>query len=180
MTGQLCIARDDEFAAFYAQHFVSLRAFLRRHLPLDEDLQEEILQEVWIKATKLKSWQMLVTIPVIEQLRWLVHVARNTMLSRLDREQRMRTNETRQYHDRSVATPRVDDIDLAASKMDALALVGLLKHKLSPDQLAMLWLRHGEGLELSEVADVLGIPRGTAQSRLHRLMPKVKELAGAL
>lgn len=39
--------------------------------------------------------------------------------------------------------------------------------RLSPEQRAVLVLHHYAGLTLSEVADRLGIPEGTAKSRLH-------------
>jgi len=42
---------------------------------------------------------------------------------------------------------------------------GLLR--LKPDQRAILVLQHDVGLSLAEIADVLGIPVGTAASRLH-------------
>jgi RNA polymerase sigma-70 factor (ECF subfamily) len=40
--------------------------------------------------------------------------------------------------------------------------------RLSPDHRAVLVLHHRLGLELQEAADTLGIPVGTAKSRLHR------------
>ena len=39
--------------------------------------------------------------------------------------------------------------------------------RLKPEQRAILVLQHYVGLSLSEIADVLGIPIGTAGSRLH-------------
>jgi RNA polymerase sigma-70 factor (ECF subfamily) len=39
--------------------------------------------------------------------------------------------------------------------------------RLPPEQRALLVLRHYAGLEPAEIADVLGIPAGTARSRLH-------------
>ena len=39
--------------------------------------------------------------------------------------------------------------------------------RLSPQQRALLVLRHFEGRELTEIAEILGIPVGTARSRLH-------------
>ena len=39
--------------------------------------------------------------------------------------------------------------------------------RLAPEQRALLVLRHYAGLEPAEIADVLGIPAGTARSRLH-------------
>jgi RNA polymerase sigma-70 factor (ECF subfamily) len=39
--------------------------------------------------------------------------------------------------------------------------------RLPPEQRALLVLRHYAGMEPSEIADMLGIPAGTARSRLH-------------
>ena len=39
--------------------------------------------------------------------------------------------------------------------------------RLTPDQRAVLVLQHYNGLSLAEIADVLGIPIGTAGSRIH-------------
>ena len=39
--------------------------------------------------------------------------------------------------------------------------------RLSPEQRAILVLRHYAGFEPAEIADILGIPAGTARSRLH-------------
>ena len=45
---------------------------------------------------------------------------------------------------------------------------------LSPDQRAAVVLRHYVGMRVPEVADVLGIPVGTAQSRLHRALETLR------
>ena len=39
--------------------------------------------------------------------------------------------------------------------------------RLDPQQRAMLVLRHFAGFEPAEIAEILGIPAGTARSRLH-------------
>ena len=46
--------------------------------------------------------------------------------------------------------------------------------RLSTDQRAVLVLRHYLGLSLDETADVLGIPLGTVQSRLHRATAQMR------
>jgi len=61
--------------------------------------------------------------------------------------------------------PSVDDAGSALASRDEL------EHgfrSLSIDQRAVIVLHHYAGLPLNEVADVLGIPHGTAKSRLHR------------
>ena len=46
--------------------------------------------------------------------------------------------------------------------------------RLPLDQRAVVVLHHYQGLPLHEVADVLGIPEGTAHSRLHRAMATLR------
>jgi RNA polymerase sigma-70 factor (ECF subfamily) len=46
--------------------------------------------------------------------------------------------------------------------------------RLAPDQRAVLVLHHHVGLELVEVAEILGVPVGTAKSRLFRGMQAVR------
>jgi RNA polymerase sigma-70 factor (ECF subfamily) len=46
--------------------------------------------------------------------------------------------------------------------------------RLTPDQRAILVLQHFDGLSHAEIADVLGIPVGTASSRLHNAMAALR------
>jgi RNA polymerase sigma-70 factor (ECF subfamily) len=46
--------------------------------------------------------------------------------------------------------------------------------RLAPDQRAILVLRHFQGLTLPEIAEALGIPEGTAKSRLHYAMEAMR------
>jgi len=45
---------------------------------------------------------------------------------------------------------------------------------LSPEHRAVVVLHHYEGLPLTEIADALGIPAGTARSRLHNAMRRLR------
>jgi RNA polymerase sigma-70 factor, ECF subfamily len=73
---------------------------------------------------------------------------------------------------RRVANLRVLPIDIPTATDDYLTIAdrdqlerGL--RRLSPQQRALLALRHFEGREPAEIAEILGIPVGTARSRLH-------------
>src|SRR3954471_18613050 len=57
-----------------------------------------------------------------------------------------------------------DDPYVELLERDALAQAF---RRLPVDQRVVLVLRHHEGLETAEIADVLGIPHGTVRSRLH-------------
>ena len=58
------------------------------------------------------------------------------------------------------------DPDVARSVVDRDELEGVFR-KLSPEQRAVVVLHHHLGYPLTEIAATLGIPEGTARSRLH-------------
>lgn len=73
---------------------------------------------------------------------------------------------------RRVANLRVLPIDGPAAPDELLNLADRDQlergfRRLPPDQRAILVLRHYEGYQPSEIAEILGIPAGTARSRLH-------------
>jgi RNA polymerase sigma-70 factor (ECF subfamily) len=73
---------------------------------------------------------------------------------------------------RLVANLRVLPLDLPSSRDDLLSLAERDQlergfRRLDPQQRAILVLRHFAGYEPSEIAELLGIPAGTARSRLH-------------
>jgi RNA polymerase sigma-70 factor (ECF subfamily) len=47
--------------------------------------------------------------------------------------------------------------------------------KLSPEHREVLTLREFDGLAYEEIAEVLGVPRGTVESRLHRARAELKD-----
>jgi len=51
--------------------------------------------------------------------------------------------------------------------------------RLAPDHRVILVLRHLQGLTLPEIADALGIPEGTAKSRLHYAMEAMRSALAA-
>jgi RNA polymerase sigma-70 factor (ECF subfamily) len=73
---------------------------------------------------------------------------------------------------RLVANLRVLPIDIPTATDDYLSVADRdqlergFRH-LSPEQRALIVLRHFAGLEPSEIAETLGIPAGTVRSRLH-------------
>ena len=73
---------------------------------------------------------------------------------------------------RLVANLRVLPLDLPSTKDDLLSLDDRDQlergfRRLDPQQRAILALRHFAGYEPVEIAEILGIPAGTARSRLH-------------
>ena len=73
---------------------------------------------------------------------------------------------------RVVTNLRVLPLDLPAPSDDFLSLADRDQlergfRRLDPQQRAILALRHFAGYEPTEIAEILGIPAGTARSRLH-------------
>jgi RNA polymerase sigma-70 factor, ECF subfamily len=57
------------------------------------------------------------------------------------------------------------------SRIDAEAVLA----RLSPEHRQVIVLRELEGLSYEEIAETLGVPRGTVESRLHRARSELKE-----
>jgi len=73
---------------------------------------------------------------------------------------------------RRVASLRVVQIEIASDVDDMVSVADRDQlergfRRLPPDQRALLVLRHYAGFEPAEIAEMLGIPAGTARSRLH-------------
>ena len=73
---------------------------------------------------------------------------------------------------RRVIEVELEQIDMPSSSdfsggVDDRELLGLALQRLDPRQRAVIVLHYYLGMPLSEVAGVMGIPLGTAQSRLH-------------
>jgi RNA polymerase sigma-70 factor (ECF subfamily) len=75
--------------------------------------------------------------------------------------------------ERRVGAPlRILPLDVAAPTDDYLSVADRDQldrgfRRLPPQQRVLLALRHFEGLDPSEIAEILGIPAGTVRSRLH-------------
>ncbi len=129
--------------------------YIRRLVATEEDAWD-ILQQTWMKVFKsiktLNSPQRLST--------WLYQIARNTALShwrgRYRAEARMEIHGDAMEAEAPEASCRFDD---AEQVHQALARVTL-------DHREVLTLFFLQDLTLDQIAEVLGIPSGTAKSRL--------------
>jgi RNA polymerase sigma-70 factor (ECF subfamily) len=122
----------------------------------DVDLAEDAVQTALITA-----WRELPTLRDPDRFEpWLHRMLINACYAEARRSKRWAAN-VRVLETGGASTP--DDV-LTVDDRDQLER-GM--RRLPPDQRAVLVLRHYLGLTLPEVADRLGIPVGTAKSRLH-------------
>jgi len=133
------------------------RLFALAHRILrDIDRTEDAVQEALVIA-----WHDLPGLRDPERFdAWLHRLVVRACVHEATRERRVATN-------LRILTP-----DLAAGDDDFLSVADRDQlergfRRLDPQQRAILVLRHFAGFEPAEIADILGIPAGTARSRLH-------------
>ncbi len=144
----------DAFAALAAASVDRLYAVARMVLR-DADRAEDAVQE-----TLVRSWRQLPSLR--DPSRFDAWQRRTLMRAIVDEQRRGRR------HDAQVRVIRIEpshpDGSMAIADRDELDR-GL--RAISPDHRAVLVLRYFVGLTVPEIADAMGIPDGTAKSRLH-------------
>nr|WP_237745035.1 RNA polymerase sigma factor [Kribbella catacumbae] len=142
----------------------AVHAYLVRRAP---DAADELLSEVWLAAFTSRSGFD----PALGSVRgWLFGIARHVLLAHYRRAARHV----------GVALPEPASTDWAAvdARLDAVASGQALKEALAalPQvERELLLLVAWEELTPSEAARVVGIPAGTARSRLHRARERMRE-----
>jgi RNA polymerase sigma-70 factor (ECF subfamily) len=122
----------------------------------DADRTEDAVQEALVIA-----WRDLPGLRDPDRFdAWLRRLLVRSCISEARRERRL------------VATIRVLPLDLPAGTDDYVSVADRDQldrgfRRLSPEQRAILVLRHFAGLDIAEIADTLAIPSGTVRSRLH-------------
>ena len=141
----------------------------------DRALAEDLAQETFLKAHR-----NLAAFDTTRRLSsWLFRIAHNTALDNLRRArpQTVPLDEaatgTREQARALVAPPAPDPVEQESL---GRALDDALRH-LRPEYRAAIALRYIEGLPFEDVAQVMGVPEGTARSHVHRAR---KELARLL
>jgi RNA polymerase sigma-70 factor (ECF subfamily) len=153
---------------------------LRRHLTgmvRDEaaagDLFQEVLVRLWSRADQWKGRGALRS--------WLLRIATNLALSHLEtahrrREQPLETPEERagEEDDQPMMPPWLIDRrarpDLDAEQAEHARLLQSALDALPPEKRTVFFLAHETDLDMRAIAERLGIPEGTAKSRLHYAM----------
>jgi RNA polymerase sigma-70 factor, ECF subfamily len=151
------------FAELVTAHGSDLHGYLARRVPGAAD---DLLSEVWLAA--FAGWRRYD--PERGSVRgWLFGVARNVMLAHL-RQARVGAL--------PAWTPAVDVWDAVVARLDAAAVAPRLRMALAalPDvERELLLLVAWEQLTPTEAAEAVGIPAGTARSRLHRARTRMRE-----
>ena len=135
------------------------RAILR-----SEAEAQDATQEAWIRA-----WRDLPSLRTPGA--WPAWFRRITVRAAIDRGRRRAVREVSAERLLGEAVDAVDDVSAGVGARDEMrrAFAGL-----STDDRAVLALRFYADLEVPDVATALGIPLGTAKSRLHRALARLE------
>jgi RNA polymerase sigma-70 factor, ECF subfamily len=154
--GELPGDADAAIRQLYGRHAPALRKYVERFCP-DRTSAEDIVQETFIRA-----WRHLPQLSSGDRPvgPWLYRVARN-LLTDADRAARSRPF--------TVPAQGADEggDDAGLNRVLDQQIVADALHQLSPAHRAVLVETFYQGRTIAKVASRLGIPDGTARSRLH-------------
>lgn len=153
----------DDFAAVYEAHYLTVYRAVRG-VVLDPALAEDVTQDAFLKAYRARHRYQ----PTGRVEAWLCTIAVREAITRLrwsGLQKRLLTLYTRE-----VKEPRSPD-DMA-ERLDELLEV------LSPKARAVVVLHFLYGYRYREIADMLGLPVGTVNSRLSHALTQMRRQVG--
>ncbi len=158
---------EREFEAAYARWAGPLHSYVKG-LVRDASTAEDIVQGVFLRALAEPS-------PGSKPAGWWYRVARNAALNHIRDGLRKRIAGTE--------IPEVDSDEppplAGLARAEELDQVRAALATLSADHREALELHYAFGLTYAEVAEVVGVPEGTAKSRCHHALAALRRLLGA-
>ncbi len=149
----------------HAGYVYSLALRVCRDRTMAEDITQEVFVQVWERADTYE--------PSLASVRtWLGLLAHRRAVDRVRREESRRTREDRDHRRGPGAPAPVDDVVLQTltSERVRAALGGL-----PAEQRACVVLAYFEGRTFREVAATIGIPEGTAKSRIRLALGRLAD-----
>ena len=164
----------DAYARLYLHHYPAIVGYLYRRTG-DHAAAEDLAAETFLAAWRSIHKYQHRGLPFRA---WLFRIATNKANAR-DRARRSRQRLHRAF---ALVQGREHEplLDQTLDQREDLELLRAAMDRLSPTHKAVLALVHFECLHLSEVASILGVPKGTIKSRLSRARASLKRELGRL
>ncbi|MCU7724393.1 RNA polymerase sigma factor [Actinoplanes sp. KI2] len=165
----------EHFTAIFDRHYRNIYAYVARRL--GPDLAEDVASETFLTAFDRRHGYDL---DRGDARPWLFGIASNLVARHVRAESRRYRALARASGQESGAAD--GHADAVAGRLDAAAVRGRLAEalRLLPEPVrAVLLLVAWAGLSQQEAAEALGIPAGTARSRLHRARQEMRKALGA-
>jgi RNA polymerase sigma-70 factor (ECF subfamily) len=163
----------EAFALLVHRYEEKLRRYIRRIGVRNEEDQNDVLQDIFIKAYKnLHAFDQSLSFSS-----WIYRIAHNEAISHY-RKRSVRP-EGMQYDDGDTIIANLhgeDDLmDDIVTRDDGRVLREALG-KLDEKYREIVVLRYFEGKEYEEISDILEMPLGSVATRLHRAKARLKEV----
>ena len=159
--------RPDAFVEVVQRHEVAVHAFLARRA--GRQAADDLLGEVWVRAFAARRGY---DSQYLDARPWLYGIARNVLKAYWRASRGIRHGD---------AEESVDPWDEVIDRLDSAARTRMLipaLRQLPPSERDVLLLVAWDELTPAQAAAVLGIPQGTARSRLHRARAALRVVAG--
>ncbi|MGH9105502.1 MAG: RNA polymerase sigma factor [Acidimicrobiales bacterium] len=161
--------RPDAFVEVVERHEVALHGFLARRA--GRQVADDLLGEIWARAFAARASYDLAC---ADARPWLYGIARNTLRGHWRSRELPRSGSERRTDPWDGVVERLDSDAATRALVPALAA-------LAPGEREVLLLVAWEQLTPAQAAVALGIPQGTARSRLHRARAALRPVvAGAV
>lgn len=169
----LAYARGDlsAFDTLYARHRGTLYRFLLRSLR-DRSLADELFQETWSRVIAARTRYQ----PQARFTTWLLQIAHHLIIDGHRRKRPMAEGEEAEHALAAHAAPEQEQPEHALSDFERRRQLQRAIEQLPDDQRTAVLLRLEHELSLEEIAEVTGVGRETAKSRLRYAMTKLRDV----
>jgi len=158
------------FDTLYARHCGTLYRFLLR-AARDPRLAEELFQETWSRVVAARARYT----PQAKFTTWLLHIAHNLLIDQHRRKRPLATGEEAEYALATVAMPAHEQPEQVLSDFERRRRLQLAIEQLPDEQRTAVLLRLEHELSVEDIAEVTGVGRETAKSRLRYAMNRLRE-----
>lgn len=171
-TLMLAYARGEAaaFNALYARHRAALYRFLLR-AARDPQLAEELFQETWSRVVASRARY----VPQAKFTTWLLQIAHNLLIDSYRRKRPLATGEEAERVFEVTASPEREQPEHLLSEFERRRRLQLAIEQLPDEQRTAVLLRLENELSVEEIAEVTGVGRETAKSRLRYAMNRLRE-----
>ncbi|WP_267221898.1 RNA polymerase sigma factor [Dyella silvae] len=158
------------FDTLYARHKGTLYRFLLR-AARDPQLADELFQETWSRVIAARARYT----PQAKFTTWLLQIAHNLLIDSHRRKRPVATGEDAEQVFETLASPDHEQPDHVLSDFERRRKLQLAIEQLPEEQRTAVLLRLENDLSVEEIADITGVGRETAKSRLRYAMNRLRE-----
>ena len=161
-------ANPARFGKLYDRYYEPVFRYIYKRTA-DEEMAADITSQVFLKAMQSLHKYEFKGLPFAA---WLLRIAGNETYQyfRIEGRRRVVTIEDRHIHDLEEEFEDREQLDINVATLKAAI------QELPPEDVDIIELRFFEQRPFKEVADILDISESNAKIRLHRLIPRLREL----